>query len=442
MAEKKKVTVIKDSVDEKILKKQYGDSIDYNYSDTNQFGEANRTETNKKYQGYLGAPINDAGDLNSYTGVAVDKGKLVGSSSNSGGGNYAGSPSSMKSAMDNQVDAVTKLYNQQAKAQAAKIKQALATQTQLANNTKQDFTNQMNDAIATLNAERAKIPSQTATLNNTASSTGIINAQKIRNSLSQMGLLQSGESPSQQLLNDTTTQNNINANNLQGQELDMSYGNQINSAKTDLASKVKQINDAIALAQTQGDESSLLVLQDAQAKIADATATSAVNYNNFAYTAGRDAVNDRFTEQQFDAQKVQLALDNVYRQQQADLASRQWQSQFDQSNTQFNQNYALQQQQLADDKAYKNASLARSGSSSSRSSSSGLSATAQKAALAKESVSATADAFSRLNELANAGKTRSQILKAYKDNYADYANNNVDMEKLWKLIDQSFQWDG
>jgi len=256
-----------------------------------------------------------------------------------------------KTAQAGQLKSQTDLYNQQAAAQATKIRQAIATQTQQGNATKQDYTNQMNTAIGTLNTERAKLPGQTTTLNDTASSQGMENAQRVRNSLAQMGLLQSGESASQQLLNNTNTSNQINANNLQGQELDTQFGNKISSAQTDLASKVKQINNAIALAQSQGDENALMVLQDAQAKIANAGAQGAVDYNTFAYKAGQDATNNRMNQQQIDARNVQDALDNVYRKNQADTQARQWQSGFDTSNSQFDRQLAAEQQNQAANRA-------------------------------------------------------------------------------------------
>lgn len=256
----------------------------------------------------------------------------------------------MQTSLQGQLKAQTDLYNQQAADQAAKIRQAIASQTQQGEATKTDYTNQMNTAIGTLNTERAKIPGQTTTLNNTASSSGMVNAQHIRNALSQMGLLQSGESGSQQLLNDTNTSNQVNANNLQGQDLNAQYGNKVATAQTDLASKVKAINDAISLAQAQGDENSLAVLKDAQAKIASAGAQSAVDYNNWAYKTGQDATQNRMTQQQIDAKAIQAAIDNTYNQSQADLKARQWQDSFTADN-------AYKNATLASDNSYKQGEL-------------------------------------------------------------------------------------
>ena len=212
-----------------------------------------------------------------------------------------------KRTFQGQLQSQTDLYNQQAADQAAKIRQAIASQAQQGEATKTDYTNQMNAAVGTLNTERAKIPAQTTGFNNAASIGGMQNSQRIRNSLSQMGLLQSGESGSQQLLNETTTGNRVNANNLQGQTLDAGYGTQIATAQTDLASKVKAINDAIALARAQGDENSLAILKDAQAKIAGAGAQSAMDYNAWEYRANQDIIANRMAQQQIDAQNAQRA---------------------------------------------------------------------------------------------------------------------------------------
>jgi hypothetical protein len=275
-----------------------------------------------------------------------------------------------------------------------------------------------------LNTERAKIPGQTTTLNNAASNNGITNAQKIRNSLNQMGLLQSGESATQQLLNDTTVANNTNANNLKGQELDMGYGNQIATAQTELATKVKQINDAISLAQAQGDENSLLVLKDAQAKIANATATSAVDYNKYAYTAGRDAVSDRMTQQEIDARNVQNALDNVYRQNEADTKNRQWQDQFTQSNAQFDKNYALNQQELAASIANQAASRAASAAKSSTT----------KPTVGQLGDAATADAIEAIQSSAPK-LTRSEFNTGISNLKSSWIRDGADLKVIQEIID-------
>lgn len=337
------VNVVKGSADEAILRAQYGDKVNFNYTNANQFAGADRFKTNEMYQNLLGAPTSNAGDLNNYNGVQLQAGGRLSDTQIA--------QNDFKDAQAGQLKAQTDLYNQQGAEKASKIRQAIATQTQQGNATKQDYTNQMNTAIGTLNSERAKLPGQTTNLSNQASSQGMERAGRTRNALSQMGLLQSGESASQQLLNDTTVSNQINANNLQGQELDTQFGDKISSAQTDLASKVKQINDAIALAQSQGDENALMVLQDAQAKIANAGAQSAVDYNNFAYKTGQDATQNRMNQQQIDTRKIQDALDNVYRQSQADTQARQWQSGFDTQNSQFDRQMAAEQQNQAANRA-------------------------------------------------------------------------------------------
>jgi hypothetical protein len=218
----------------------------------------------------------------------------------------------MKKSLEDQQTAQTTMYNQQATDQATKIRQALASQSQQADATKADYTNQMNTAIGTLNTERAKLPGQTTTLNNTASFQGMNNERNTRNSLAQQGLLQSGESGTQQLMNDVGTANNINANNLQGQQLDTNFGNQIASDQTDLASKVKAINDAIAIAQASGDENSLAALTNAQNQIALSAAQNNTTMNNFQYQNSKDVAGNNQWQQTFDQQKAQDAANNAF----------------------------------------------------------------------------------------------------------------------------------
>jgi hypothetical protein len=98
--------------------------------------------------------------------------------------------------------------------QANSIKQAQDLAT-----LKSTYDNQLASQLGTYNTQRGLITGQTALNNNQASAQGMANADHIRTALAQMGLLQSGESASQQLTNDVGTGSNINANNLAGQGL-------------------------------------------------------------------------------------------------------------------------------------------------------------------------------------------------------------------------------
>ncbi|AHF08558.1 hypothetical protein [Desulfitobacterium metallireducens] len=338
----------------------------------------------------------------------------------------------IKSSLQNQLTAQTNLYNQQASDQALKVKQAIARQAQQGEATKTDYTNQMNTAIGTLNTERGKIPGQVTNLNNQASAQGIANTQRTRNNLAQMNLLQSGESASQQLLNDTTTENNINANNLQGQQLNADFGTKIATAQTDLASKIKQINDAISLAQVQGDESSLAILQDAQAKIANAGAQSALDYNNWAYKATQDATTNRMTQQQIDARNVQNALDNVFRQSQADQQARQFQDTF-----------GLQKEQLASDISYKNSALelSRMKASSGGSSGGGMSVSELNYLDKASTTQANNNAFKVLNDMASNGATRSEILTYANQHYNDFVGAGANFDDVIARAKNAFTWE-
>lgn len=134
---------------------------------------------------------------------------------------------------------------------------------------KTTYDNQLQATINPYKTAQANIPAQTTSLNNQASSTGMVNAQHIRNALSQMGLLQSGESASQQLLNDTSTANNINANNLAGQQLDASYNDKIAAAT---AQNALDYNNAVTHASEFAQQMGL-----SQAQLANTIAQQGIN---------------------------------------------------------------------------------------------------------------------------------------------------------------------
>jgi len=136
---------------------------------------------------------------------------------------------------------------------------------------KEGYDNRLAAQLQTYNTERAKIPEKTTVANNETSARGKVNAQQIRNALAQMGLLQSGESASQQLANDIGVSNNINSNNSQGRALDASYAD----------------------------------------KIAAAISQNAVDYINAAYQIGRDTTNDRQWGQTFAQQQAQDTFNNA-----------------------------------------------------------------------------------------------------------------------------------
>ncbi|MDP4158148.1 MAG: hypothetical protein Q8911_00080 [Bacillota bacterium] len=176
------------------------------------------------------------------------------------------------------------------------------------------YDNQLQATINPYKTAQAQIPTQTASLNNQASSQGMVNAQHIRNALAQMGLLQSGESASQQLANDTATANNINANNLAAQQLDASY------------------ND----------------------KIAAATAQNALDYNNAVTHASEFAQQMGLSEAQLANTINQQGIDNAYRDKALAQSASQFAQQLGLSQQQFNaglsqwaQTYAANQAQNA-----------------------------------------------------------------------------------------------
>lgn len=346
--------------------------------------------------------------------------------------------------------------------QAAQIKQA---QADALAELKKTYDNQLSATINPYKTAQAAIPGQITTLNNTASSQGMVNAQHIRNALAQMGLLQSGESASQQLSNDTSTANNINANNLQGQQLDAGYNDKI----------------ALATAQNATDYN-----KEAYQYGRDATADSQWN-QTFDYTKSQDAIKNALAQQQVNNQASQFAqsfglsqaqfantvnqqgIQNAYQDktfaqaadqfaQQMGLSRDQYASGLDQwaktfaqtqaqdaiknaqadatitgtyngSDTLAKQAQAIQDAQfnatLAADTAYKNAALA---ASTAKSSSGSKSVTAESAKIAQN------QAIAIVNDMDSQGHGETDILNYINSNAADLANKGVDLVALKKYI--------
>ncbi len=186
------------------------------------------------------------------------------------------------------ADTAEQIRKAQADAEATRKAQTDALKT--------TYGDQLKATIRPYETAKAEIPGQVATFNNQASNNGMVNAQKIRNTLSQMGLLQSGESASQQLTNNVGTANSINANNLQGQQLETGY------------------NDKIAMA----------------------TAQNALELNNALFKVDQLSQTLGLSQAQFAAQLAQQGVDNAYR----DKA-------FAQSANQFAQQLGMSQQQYA-----------------------------------------------------------------------------------------------
>ena len=152
-----------------------------------------------------------------------------------------------------------------------------AAQAAAAASTKSAYDSQLAAQIGTYNTERATIPAQTTVNNNQASSQGMANADHIRNALSQMGLLQSGESASQQLTNDVGTASNINANNLQSQALDASFADKIATAQ---AQSAIDYNTAVRQQQSTDNQNTQWQQSFDQQKAQDA-ASNALNQSIF-----------------------------------------------------------------------------------------------------------------------------------------------------------------
>lgn len=307
-------TVLKDSVFDP-------GSKNYNATVANSGGKIALSDLDSGSPNGLSAAYNAGNGANSASSIAArdraNQAASIMSASNSAIGGHQYNPASAQATPPYVAPTPSVDYAAQAQANAKAQADTIAkAQADALASLKTTSDNQLQATINPYKTAQANIPTQTTALNNQASNQGMVNAQHIRNALAQMGLLQSGESASQQLANDTSTANNINANNLAAQQLDASY------------------ND----------------------KIAAATAQNASDYNKQAYQYGRDNTADNQWNQTFAENKAQNAIKNAQAQQQINNQA-----------SQFAQSFGLSQQQLANtinqqgiDNLYRNTALAQS----------------------------------------------------------------------------------
>lgn len=173
------------------------------------------------------------------------------------------------------------LYEQQAAERVARIRAAIQRQKTAAEGNISGINTQYGTAIQTAQNYGKELPGQFVQLSNQASNRGMVNAQRIRNAMANMGLGQSGASASQQLEQGIATDNAINANNQQLQNLTTDINTQVTGLQGEQAAKVAAIRQAIADAEAAGDEDSALALSNAQAQIVAEANQNAVGRNNW-----------------------------------------------------------------------------------------------------------------------------------------------------------------
>lgn len=173
------------------------------------------------------------------------------------------------------------LYEQQGKEKAAAIRAAIQRSRTTAEGNISGLESQYGTAIQTAQNYGAQLPGQFTQYNNQASNRGYVNAQRIRTAMAQMGLGQSGASASQQLEQSLATDNQINSNNQELQNLTTDINTQVTGLQGEKASKVAAIRQAIADAEASGDEQAALALSEVQAKIASEASQNAVNANTW-----------------------------------------------------------------------------------------------------------------------------------------------------------------
>lgn len=316
-------------------------------------------------------------------------------------------------------------------AQSTASTQAQATQNQI-NQNNTDTQNNINQ----YNADRQyqlDVANMLGTLNGQQTLAGKQTASSVANTDAQTAyqLLVNEGYPAEQAMKMATAQAQLTGLNLQNDYQSLVNAGYPDQSAANLAQQAATLTST-NLANNSQATSNSYQNQLIQSQLAQAQAnTNSTNLGNIAQTI-QNQYAPQIAQGQIDASKLSNAYQTLVNagftdQRAAELAATY--AQIAQGNRQLD----IQQQQ-ANTSAY---SASKSGSSSSKPTSAEITA-----ANKKDSAQATGEAFQVLNDLANQGKTRSEIMKFYKDNYSTFANGNADMNELYNLIDKSFQWDG
>ena len=365
----------------------------------------------------------------------------------SGGGGGGGSSSSQSSYQDSLTKSQNMLAEQAAKAKQDALRQAWESNSQALNSQKSTVTNNYNSATNKLNAVRdARLP-EFQQQRNAASADAAQTSRGVKELMAATGRYNSGFNRSEQLGVDLNRSNAISGITGAQNQFETDVGNQLSdvdaqrvAALNDIASKLqlgeKQYNDG-TLSLTEQLESekasgALKAMMDAQTW---ADQKSQQEFDN-SYKTDSLAQQARLNEltQAFNDKKLELEQDSIL-----------WEQQFKEKGFTAEEAFnaaqlKLERDTLAAEMAYKYKSLAKSGSSGGGgSSSANLSAIKYQNELSSKQ--ALASAMQGLQAMANAGKTRSQLLAHINSNAADIQANNVPVQDLYKWASSNFTWD-
>lgn len=279
------VNVVKGSADEAILRAQYGDSINYNYSDRNQFVGADRAATNKMYQDAIGSTGKNAGDLYKYNGVSISDGY----DSSKPRQQAIQPPAYTPPPVQDNSALIKQMFDEQKAATVAQLKQAILTSQKQYQDTisstpgtydklRNAVQSNYNNATGAYQSVIDKAPGQYQPLRDQASAAGYKNLSSLREMLANQGQ-QGGVNRTDETAVNTATGNQINALNLQQQNTMNDANSAINNLNkdkelklADLATQQQQVidqaNRAIADLQASGNlQEAQMVAQNASDKI-------------------------------------------------------------------------------------------------------------------------------------------------------------------------------
>ena len=319
---------------------------------------------------------------------------------------------------------------QQQKQQA--LQNAYQNNTQSLGSQKSTVNNAYSSAVNSINAtKQAQLP-QYQQQRNAASADAAQTARKVRELMAATGRFNSGTNRSQQLAVDLNRQNAIQGLNQGENQFTTQIANQLSEADNNKASALSDIASKLALLQRQYNDGTLSLTNQMESEKAAAASKAFLDAQAWADATQQRGVDNSFRQGQFDYQKQ---LDSWNQDFQSQKYGSDQALQLAQLMGSYNGAPTLAAQQMTADQAYKNAAL-------SKSSSNNPSVSELNYQDKQNSQQATSDAMAKLQEKANLGWTRDQVLNWMYANSNAFIRAGADMGELSKLASQAYRWNG
>ena len=401
------VNVVKGSADEAILRAQYGDAVKFNYTNANQFAGADRTATNALYQGVLGKPINNAGDLNNYGGIKLQA-----------GGSLSDSQIQANQMADNQAkyqQQLTDFASQTAQATAdAKrlaLDQAWGSNQQALNSQNATVSNNFNSAKNNLTALQAsRLPEYQAQKNATSQEAAAqLRRTEALNALT--GKFNSGYNRSQ--VNDVGIARQGSLDAIQGSEnqFKTDVGNQLSDVDAQRVAALNDIAEKLTLGKQQYNQGTLSLTNQLESEKATGALKAMLDAQEWGDTQSQLGIDNSLRQAQFDQSANLAELQQQFQQKEFDAQQQAqlWEQQF-------------KQQGYTADEAYRQAALAASGSS-------------YKPTATEIKNNYTSEAYSDIQKALDGGASPEEVKQSLLSRSSDYAQMGIPVSSLISQVD-------